>query len=137
MFANRIQRILSRCSIMDLVEQTADNIAKAEQNLDSRPCRVTDAGETNLIRRFKVASDGKLYTVLRFETFCFCSCDGFNFRGTACRHIAATFPPMCAKCRERNVSHRGQMCSHCEAKAAPYLKPALNRTTTKIGNIRI
>lgn len=132
-FEHRNSAILSRASILDLAEQLPDDLARAERNLAAKPCTAEPLAALGLFERWAVNG----YEVRRFGNWCFCTCDGFGFSGKACRHIAATFPPTCAKCGTRPVAARGEQCNTCAERSAPYLKPALGRTTTKIGNIRI
>lgn len=132
-FERRNSAILSRASVLDLIEQLPEDLARAHRNLAADPVQAEAIGSLGFLDRWTVRD----YEVRRFGNWCFCTCDGFGFSGKACRHIAATFPPTCAKCGTRSVAARGDICNNCAERSAPYLKPASGRTTTKIGNIRI
>jgi hypothetical protein len=46
------------------------------------------SGTRNMIDWFEIASGDSVYQIRRFETFWFCSCPGFTFSKTCCKHIA-------------------------------------------------
>ena len=134
-----VNRTRHRFSVFDLREQSAENLADAENKFlaaEAKP-EVTAKGEENCIAWYFVRSGESFYEVRRFFDWCFCSCESFFFSSKACKHIIATYEPLCRKCGYRSVSERGGQCSFCEAKYAPYIKQGTGRKPERIGNFRI
>lgn len=134
-------RVFSRWSVFDLREQSVESLQHAEQMLIDAQTDIeieSRGASDNLISWFRVRSNGNLYEVRRFENWCFCSCAAFFFFfGKSCRHIAITFPPICAECGKRQPSKHGEMCRQCQEKNAPYLKLTVNKKTERVGKVRI
>jgi len=123
--------ILNRWSIFDLRELDRADWRKAEESI--KGTEVVEQGEHNLIQWFVVESGANLYEVRRFEEFVFCSCASWFYNQKICKHIAATFPPLCVTCRERLVEVRGDYC----LEHAPYIKPTSGRKPERIGGMWI
>lgn len=116
---------LSRYSVMDLREQSDEQLTAGERKFANAPeVKTLEKGITNLIHWWKIESSGKRYEVRRFENFVFCSCLDFFFGKTCCKHIFVTTKAYRWKVNE-------------EADNAPYLKQTPERKITRIGNIPI
>lgn len=125
-------------SVFDLREQSADDLAAAEEKYLRSPQKpvVTNRGELpNCVSWFLVRSGASVYKVFRFFDWCFCECEAFKFGQKACKHIICTFEPTCGKCG-RAVAERGQLCSFCEQACAPYLHQPSGRKPERVGSIR-
>ena len=133
-----IAEVLSRYTVMDLIEQTDTDLDAGEDKLYKAEqfARIIDQGETNLIRWWKIDSGGKVYEARRFENFCFCSCKDFFFTKKVCKHLTLTTRFFCNRCHKREAQF-GRQCGACDQDTAPYLKPASTKSPERIGNIRI
>jgi hypothetical protein len=82
--------VLSRYSVFDLREVSRDEIDRATARLERGTgfIGIVRSGTRNMIAWFEVASGDNAYEARRFETFWFCSCPGFTFSKTCCKHIA-------------------------------------------------
>jgi len=129
--------VLSRFSVFDLREQADEDLSAAVEKLTAGVSVAERGVSENCIEWFVIESGAKLYEVRRFETFVFCSCEGFFYSGKACKHIAATFPAVCKSCRRYNVGQHGDECAFCEVRNAKYLKPTSGKIPERIGNVRI
>jgi hypothetical protein len=116
------KEIIDRFSIFDLRELTPEQLERGDEQLSGSTVEITDKGvSSNFISWWIVKSEERIYHVRRFENFCFCSCPDFNYKRTGCKHIAATMPTACPRCRKAATT-RGILCLGCEAKSAVYLK---------------
>lgn len=134
-----IAEILSRYSVLDLREQTDADLNIGENKLfkAKTPISIKEAGEINLIRFWKIDSNGNEYEVRRFENFVWCSCRDFFFSKTMCKHCMVTVRFYCPRCFRREVQF-GNICQPCKQDTAPYLKTSTNfRPTERVGGIRI
>lgn len=88
--AEHVDAVLSRFTVFDLREVAADEMERAVDRLERGEgfIAVYKSGERNLIGWYQVASNEHFYEIRRFETFWFCSCPGFTFSKTCCKHIA-------------------------------------------------
>lgn len=109
-----IAEVVARFSVLDLREMTDKNLYRGERLLGKtkKPIEVLEQGEENLIRWWKIRSDGNEYHVKRFENFVFCSCYDFFFTKNCCRHITITVKFYCKRCRKREGGF-GQLCDNC------------------------
>lgn len=128
-------------SVFNLVRQTADDLALAEEKLlaaEVEP-QVIRSGETlNCVKWFVVKSGEMKYLAARFYEFYFCECPDFKYsQGKACKHLALLNEPVCKNCRRRTPQRRGALCGVCEVTQSPYLKPSTNQKPMMVGNIRI
>lgn len=133
-----ITEVLGRFTVLDLREMSDDDLDRGEDRLCKAGNLITirEQGETNMIRWWKIESDGKQYEVRRFENFCFCSCYDFFFKRTVCKHVVLTTRFFCKRCKKREVRF-GQLCDNCKMDKAPYLKNTTSQSSEKIGNVRI
>lgn len=118
-------------TIFDLKEAHDDELTEAEKAIEQLSVR--DLGESNLIRSFEVTSGDSIYIVHRFENWVKCTCKAFQF-GRICKHVAATFPPLCISCRNRPATKRGGYCDD----HAPWVKVGSQKKPSMIvGGIKI
>lgn len=110
-----IAEILSRYSVLDLREQTDEQLYLGDAKLAKAlaPIKIIEQGETNLIRWWKIESGGKEYEVRRFENFVFCSCLDFMFSKTVCKHCAVTTQAYCRDCGVYPAPEHGEVCDRC------------------------
>jgi len=119
----QIAEILSRYSVADLREQTNDDLDRADELFyKSAPIQVTETGETNLVRWWRIASGEKKYEVRRFKNFVWCSCRDFFFRKRACKHVAVTAGVYCERCRLVSATV-GKLCFDCDMTVNHFLRP--------------
>lgn len=120
-------------TIFDLKEAHDDELKEADNAIIGLAFEVEPLGEVNLIEGFAVTSGEAIYIVHRFENWVHCTCPAFKF-GRICKHIAATFPPLCIACRSRAADKRGGYCQD----HAPWVKVGSTRKPSMIvGGIRI
>lgn len=133
-----IAEVLGRFSVRDLTEQTAAALDVGEAKLAraENDIKIIESGEANIIRFWKVESNGNRYEVRRFENFVFCSCLDFFFTKTLCKHAVLTVKFYCEHCQKRLVDF-GEICEPCAQDRAPYLKPSSDYRPVRVGNIRI
>jgi hypothetical protein len=88
--AEYIDAILARYSVFDLREISDDDIERATARLERGQGFIgcVRSGTRNMIDWFEIASGDRVYEIRRFETFWFCSCPGFTFSRSCCKHIA-------------------------------------------------
>lgn len=143
------KEVLSRFSVLDLIEMGDADISKGEQKLfrSQKPVKVIEKGETNLIRWWTVQTDTTaIYHVRRFENFVWCSCPDFfytrtedkdgNRKATMCKHLSVTLRWYCRRCRKKDVEY-GSLCRQCDMDTSPILKPTPQVKRERIGNIWI
>lgn len=141
--------VISRFSVLDLIEMSDKDIANGEKRLfrATKPVKILEKGETELIRWWIVeGSSGEHYHVRRFENFVYCSCPDFfygrtvdrdgNKRPTLCKHLTITLKWYCRRCRKRDVDY-GSLCVQCQMDTAPWLKATKPTPVLKVGNIRL
>ncbi|HEY8560477.1 MAG TPA: hypothetical protein VIL74_08875 [Pyrinomonadaceae bacterium] len=135
----RNAKVLARTSVFDLREASDEDLQAATEKLiaSQSEISVVESGAfPNLVSFFLVESGANIYEVRRFESFVFCECEAFFYTQKACKHVAATFPPVCSKCGRASDAHSA-LCMACEMKSAPYLRQSSTKTPEKLGNIRI
>lgn len=110
-----IAEVLSRYSVLDLREQTDQQLRIGDEKLAKAlaPITVIEQGETNYINWWKIESGGKPYEVRRFENFVFCSCYDFLFSKTVCKHICITTTAYCRDCGIYPAPEHGATCDRC------------------------
>lgn len=125
-------------SIFDLREITPEDLADAIARQTADPLEVNQVGTNALIKWYRVRSGDRFYQVRNFyDTFFFCECKHFSFKGTVCKHILSTISPTCAKCKTRSTTKHGAICGACEMSSAPYLKTGSINKPIQVGSIRI
>lgn len=121
-----IQEILGRYSVTDLIEQTDEDLQKADEQFykSDKPMQIIEKGRVGMIDWWKIQSGSEIYECRRFKSFCWCECLSFFFRKKMCRHLAATTSPPCAECHELRATV-GKYCFDCSQKIHRYSrKPA-------------
>lgn len=123
-------------SVFDLRELSDEDLDRGNARLSkSSGVEVLSCGTAdNLIDWWRVESDGNIYNVRRFYNFCYCNCPDFQFKKTACKHLAITTPIVCPRCKKASNS-RSEICGGCEAATAVYLKP--EKQVERIDGMRI
>lgn len=119
----QIAEILGRYSVTDLVEQTEDDLRKADEQFykSDSAIQVVEQGNAGPMRWWKIVSGGKRYEVRRFKNFCFCSCPAFFFHKRACKHISATCGVLCENCGVSGAKV-GKLCYDCDQMANRFQK---------------
>lgn len=118
-----IAEILARYSIQDLREQTDADMERASEMFykAGSPLSITASGETNLIRWWRITSDGKEYEARRFKNWVWCSCRDFYFKGRMCKHLAFTAGVYCERCRQL-AARVGKLCYGCDQTINHFLR---------------
>ena len=109
------EEILARYSVTDLVEQTDADLEHADELFykSTTTLKVIAGGETNLIRWWRIDSDGTTYEARRFKNFVWCSCPGFRYSRKMCKHLALTAGVYCERCRV-STAKKGKLCYDCD-----------------------
>jgi hypothetical protein len=140
--------ILSRFSVLDLIEMNDQDIQKGEFKLSKieKPPQTVESGTNDYVRWWTVESNGATYHVRRFENFVWCSCPDFFYartgdensrKATLCKHLAITLRFYCKRCRKREVEY-GRLCQQCDMDTSPLLKTEVVRKPAEFcGSIRI
>jgi len=117
----QIAEILGRYSVTDLVEQTEDDLRKADEQFykSDSVIQVVEQGNAGPMRWWKIVSGGKRYEVRRFRNFVFCSCPAFFFHKRACKHVSATTGVLCEYCGVSGAKV-GKLCYDCDMNAARF-----------------
>lgn len=123
--AEHVAEVLSRWSVSDLIEQTNEDLERADALFYKAKAEITviDEGTTNYIRHWQIKSGDKEYTVRRFKNFVFCSCADFFFRRKACKHVAISAGVLCANCHIFTAKV-GKHCRDCDQKMHHFLRPS-------------
>ena len=108
-------RVLGRCSVTDLVEQTSDDLARGDELFyaSGKAIEIVGEGEANMIRWWRIRSDEAEYEVRRFKNFVWCSCKSFYFSRRCCKHIAITTGVACERCHVLRA-RKGKLCYDCD-----------------------
>jgi hypothetical protein len=131
-----IAEILARYSITDLIEQTDEDLDRADELFykSTTPIQVIDTGEAGAMTFWKILSGPKFYEVRRFRNFVWCSCTDFFFRKKACKHIAVSTRVFCINCRMLPARH-DKLCHDCHVHSTAFLKPTPTRTFVSTGTL--
>lgn len=118
-----VAEILSRWSVQDLIEQSDDDLQRADELFyaSKTAIEIVHQGTENLIRWWEVRSGDKTYTARRFKNFSWCSCANFFYTKRACKHLSATTSPPCANCHELSATV-GKLCLGCDIRINHFLK---------------
>lgn len=122
--AEHVAEVLSRWSVQDLIEQTDDDLARADELFYKAKSEITvlEEGTTNYIRHWLIESGGNEYHVRRFQNYCWCSCRDFFYRRRACKHISVSAGVLCANCHELSA-RVGKYCRSCDLIMHPFGVP--------------
>lgn len=125
-----IAEVLGRYSMTDLREQTEADLAVGDELFykSEKDISIIDQGETNMIRWWRIASNGNMYEVRRFENFVWCSCKGFFYSKRMCKHLALTAGVYCQRCRVLRA-RVGKLCTDCDHIQNHFLKRELAHET--------
>ena len=115
--------IVRRYSVADLVEQTDEDLARADELFykADKEMRIATEGKVNGISCWTVISGREIYSVRRFKNFVWCSCRGFFFSKKMCKHLAMTAGVPCENCGESRA-RVGKLCYECDHAAHPFGK---------------
>lgn len=114
-YEETIAEIAGRFSVTDLREQTEADLVAGDTLFykAAAPVVIVASGEVNLIRWWRVESNGSEYEVRRFKNFVWCSCKSFFFSKRMCKHLAFTTGVYCQRCRELSAKV-GKYCHDCD-----------------------
>lgn len=120
----RIAEILGRYSVTDLVEQTDDDLRKADEQFykSDKSMQIIGQGRSGLIDWWKIQSGDEIYETRRFKNFCWCQCKAFFYRKKVCRHLAMTAGVLCSHCGVSRAKV-GKLCYDCQTRATMFMKP--------------
>jgi hypothetical protein len=124
--------VLTRCSVMDLVEQQPADILRMSERFDGLD--VARSGQIGFFNFATVVSGENAYEVRLFGTFMFCSCPGFFFNHI-CRHAVYAFSRIDTRSFNRICDQESYTQDREAISSAVYAPPKIK--AEKIGNFVI